>query len=91
MVTNRWNYDELEARVMRENGLFRDHLERVRLRLLRDEPAMKAMLLWVTAGHNPSSEEFVRLCAAGVVKGTSPVNLSFRCGLYEYYLKAALA
>jgi hypothetical protein len=38
----------------------------------------------------PTPEQFVRLCAAGVMTGPAPAQMRPRCALYERYLRQVL-
>lgn len=79
---------ESEGRSTR--GFFRDHLEQLRLSLLRDTELTEALKRWLHDGVKPRPESFVRLHAAGIVRGDDAVDMQIRCQLYADYLKKAL-
>ena len=72
------------------DGPFGDHLRRY-LWLLRDKPAIREELLRVIQGGRCVDEIiFQRLCAAGLVNGTSRENAVPRCKLYQRYFSEHL-
>ncbi len=79
---------EAEGRMAR--GFFRDHLERLRISLLRDADLTNALRRWLQDGAKPRPEEFVRLHAAGIVRGDDAADMHIRCQLYAHYLAQAL-
>ena len=82
---------EIEAGVERGDSLFNDHLGRMRLALQRD-PEMEAALRSYLNGRGvPHFDLFMRLRAAGVMRGDTPQDLRPRCRLYERYLHQVFA
>ena len=90
MMLRQWDIAEVEAQAQTERGFLRDHLERMRLALLRDEELTEAVRHWLCNGAVPSPEHYTRLCAAGVMAGASPSEMQARCRLYDQFLRRVL-
>jgi len=90
MSLRHWSISAIVANGNVDRGLFRPHLERMRLTLLRFPELTEAVRSWIRSGDCPDPHHFVRLCAAGVMAGDSPTTMHFRCRLYEQYLKRVL-
>lgn len=82
---------QVEAKALREDGLFSEHLAGL-LRTLRQEPELLTMVRLLLSGRRlQGANGFYRLRSAGVVAGRSAQEAQFRCGLYERYLRRHLA
>jgi DNA-binding SARP family transcriptional activator len=90
MVLHRMSLADVEAHAERRDGIFGDHLERMRLTLSRDEDLMAAVRTLLKDGACPTDEECARLCASGVMVGSSPAEMRPRCRLYERFLRSVL-
>jgi hypothetical protein len=90
IVLRQWDMAEVETQAQRERGFLRDHLERMRLALLRDEELTESVRGWLRDGASPTPEHFARLCAAGVMAGPSPGEMQARCRLYDQFLRRVL-
>ena len=90
MMLRQWDVAEVEAQAQTERGFLRDHLERMRLALLRDEELTEAVRHWLCDGTPPAPEHYSRLCAAGVMAGASPSEMQARCRLYDQFLRRVL-
>lgn len=91
MRQNGLRMDDVEASVERGDSLFKDHLGRMRLALQRD-PEMEAALRTFLKGESmPEWGLFLRLRAAGVMRGDSPQEMHPRCRLYDTYLHRLFA
>jgi hypothetical protein len=73
-----------------ETGIFNDHLMRMRLAFQRDSATEDAVKQYLLNGTQPDQSTFLRLRAAGVMRGISPAAMRPRCRLYEEYLRSAL-
>jgi hypothetical protein len=82
---------EVEMSVERGDSLFRDHLGRMRLALLRDSAMAAALRTYLNEGLLPDFDLFVRLRAAGVMRGDSPQEMQPRCRLYDLHLRRVFA
>jgi hypothetical protein len=83
--------DQLEALADQPDGPFHDHLERLRFTLGLNPDLAEAVRLHLLEQTAPTPEQFVRLCAAGVMTGPSPAQMQPRCALYALYLRQVLA
>lgn len=90
MVLHRMSLADVEAHAECRDGIFGDHLERLRLTLARDEGLMTAVRNLLQDSACPTEEEFARLCASGVMVGRSPSEIRPRCPLYERFLRSVL-
>jgi len=90
MKTRKLNIEELEVEADRDDGLFGDHLDRMRVALQKDA-GLLAVVRGLLIGESAlMPEAFSRLRAAGVILGASPFEARFRCRLYESYLRRHL-
>jgi hypothetical protein len=82
---------DVETSVERGDSLFKDHLGRMRLALQRDPEMEAALRTYLNGGRLPDPDLFVRLRAAGVMRGDSPQEIRPRCRLYDLYLHRVFA
>jgi hypothetical protein len=90
MIFQQMTIADVEACVENGNGLFNDHLSRMRLALQRDPEMVAALRALLHGGEAPDFPLFLRLRAAGVMRGSSPETLRPRCRLYDNYLRKAI-
>jgi DNA-binding SARP family transcriptional activator len=90
MILQHLSLADIEASVRSGTSLFDDHLSRMRLAAQRDPAMIAALRALLSAGTAPGYDLFIRLRAAGVMRGSSPESLQPRCGLYDTYLRKAL-
>ncbi|HLK56381.1 MAG TPA: AAA-like domain-containing protein [Chthonomonadaceae bacterium] len=90
MKTRRIDLGLLEVEATQEDSMFGDHLDRLRLALLKDAGLLGAVRSLLDGEATLPSEAFARLQAAGVVMGPSADNVRFRCQLYKSYLQRHL-
>ena len=76
----------LEQTADQEDGVFGDHLRRLRASLLQDPDMCAAMHPILRREPCPSNNAFYRLRSAGVVTGPSADKAGIRCRLYQDYL-----
>ena len=81
---------ELIEQAENGDGIFTDHLERMRFALRLDPELAEAVRLYFAEETPPQEEHFTRLCAAGIITGRSPAGMRPRCRLYEHYLRRQL-
>ena len=81
----------IEDKADHEDGIFSDHLRRMRV-LLEREPALCDLLRDLLRGQSQplTTESFYRLCSAGIMTGDAPAEGRLRCDLYARYLKKHL-
>lgn len=79
---------ELEAN--RDDGIFCDHLERMRFALQMDEALTDTVRRFFQEGVIPDQKDYVRLSAAGIMTGSSPAEMKPRCELYNRFLRRHL-
>ncbi|MBX7224348.1 MAG: AAA-like domain-containing protein [Blastocatellia bacterium] len=79
-----------EAQCDRDEGLFSDHLNRMRMSLQQDQFLCFALRQVLVQGTCPNSESFYRLRSAGVILGDSAADAMLRCQVYGNYLKRHL-
>jgi hypothetical protein len=90
MVSQQLSFDVLERQADRDEGIFGDHLRRMLVLLARD-PALTEVVRGILQGMPaPNPESFYRLRSAGLMTGTSPVDVHPRCRLYATYLQRHL-
>lgn len=77
---------ELVAQAGNEDGVFGDHLERLRISLNRDQELLLAIHEMLRNRPCPTTESFYRLRSAGVIRGHSTRDATLRCELYRLYL-----
>ena len=79
----------IEARADHDDGIFGDHLRRMRFLLERD-PQLCAAMRGFLQGQPLTNEQFYRLRSAGLIKGDSAGEARPRCELYARYLRKHL-
>jgi DNA-binding SARP family transcriptional activator len=82
--------DALESEAAKEDGPFRDHLQRVAMLVSQDAELEQGMLAVLRGEGCTSAEAFYRLRAAGIITGPSPAECRPRCALYRSYLDSHL-
>ena len=82
--------ERLEEEAERGVGAFADHLERLRFALGLNPELAAAVRSFLRDATPPTTEQFVRLNAAGIVTGGGAAGVQMRCLLYERYLRHAL-
>jgi DNA-binding SARP family transcriptional activator len=90
MVAQQLNLDAVEAQIADEDGIFGEHLRRLLMVLTRDLEIVEVVRGILRSQGCPSEESFYRLRSAGVMAGSSPLDVRPRCGLYERYLRRVL-
>jgi hypothetical protein len=80
----------IERETEHDEGIFGDHLRRLRSVLGRDPALMEAAREVLQGRPCPTVESFYRLRSAGVITGTSARRAQPRCGLYAAYLQRHL-
>ena len=82
--------EELTESASNGHNIFNDHLVRMKLAIQRD-PAMEAAVKqYLSDGSAPDPGAFLRLRAAGVMRGNSAASMRPRCLLYDQYLRGNL-
>lgn len=89
MVANELGMPALEAAVRSENGVFRDHLERILSLVSQHEDLQVAIREVQHGGACVDTFSFYRLRSAGVLAGEA-ASARFRCDLYATYLERRL-
>jgi hypothetical protein len=90
MLTEEMTWDRLVRAASADNGPFGDHLRRY-LWILSDRPQLRDALRQITRyGQCPDERSFHRLLQAGLIKGLDRQSCTYRCKLYEIYLKDKL-
>jgi len=90
MITRRISMAELEHLAPSDEGPFADHLKRFLVLLSSNEPALQFLRATINARPNTDAKLFYRLRAAGLLRGETPADASFRCELYAQYLRRHL-
>jgi hypothetical protein len=90
MIVQHLSIADVEAGVKSGASLFDDHLNRMLLAVRRDPAMLAALQAILSAGTAPSHELYVRMHAAGILRGDSPASLRPRCGLYAAFLRRTL-
>ena len=90
MVTRGLDITALEIQALQEDGLFSDHLRRMRLSLQQDAGLRDAVRDVLRGQPCPSGEAFFRLQSAGIFAGHSLAEARMRCKLYQMYLETHL-
>ncbi len=81
---------EIEGEARRDNGLFREHLDRI-WRIVSLDPERRQVALSLLQGKLcEDPESFSRLRSAGVLAGDSMREARFRCSLYAEHLEKRL-
>jgi DNA-binding SARP family transcriptional activator len=78
------------AQAGRDDGLFGDHLRRMRQVAQKDAGLYAALRAVLRGEPCPGNEEFFRLQSAGVLAGGSSLDARLRCKLYRSYLEQHL-
>jgi hypothetical protein len=81
---------ELEATLLRDGGVFKDHLRRLLYSLSQDSELVQAVQA-LLRGETCAEEPFFRLRSAGLVIGQLPEAATLRCELYRHYLERYLS
>lgn len=71
--------------ILRSDGPFRDHLERM-LKFIAADSNLRESIIAVLRGDECSESSFYRLRSAGVLIGQTPQTAKPRCGLYGEFL-----
>lgn len=88
MVNRQIDLETIIAKSAQEEGIFGDHLRRLKVSLERDQNLLEALREVVNEGaSNLSTDNFYRLRSAGVLTGGSAQEAQPRCQLYTQYLK----
>jgi hypothetical protein len=74
-----------------EEGIFGEHLRRLRLSLSRDRRLEGVVAGMLRGEPCPTSEDMYRLRTAGLIKGEHPEEAIFRCELYREYFSRHLS
>ena len=90
MQVRQWGYAALEADAPNENGIFGEHLRRLRAILHQNEENLAAVRAVLRGQSCPDMASFYRLRSAGILRGDSERTPALRCPLYETYLCNAL-
>ena len=83
--------ETIEQQACRDEGVFGDHLKRMRVSLEQDDTLLQELRGLLQSNASLSQTAFYRLRSAGILSGDSPLEPSLRCGLYARYLKEHLA
>ena len=90
MTTSGLDIESFETQADQDDGIFSDHLRRMRASLLQDTALYEAVCAVLRDRTASSTENFFRLQSAGVLVGSSAEHASLRCRLYERYLQRHL-
>ncbi len=91
MVNRQFELAVIIFQAGQEEGIFGDHLRRMKVSLERDRLLLEALREVVNEGAaNLSTDNFYRLRSAGVLTGASAQEAKPRCELYTQYLKTHL-
>jgi len=86
IVSRNLTLDEFIRTAEHDDGTFSDHLRRIVL-LLNDNEQLSEVIRGVLRGKPcPDYDSFNHLRGAGILKGDSKNDVSFRCEIYESYL-----
>ncbi len=86
IMTRRITLPELIEQASSEDGIFGDHLERLRISLNREQELLLAVQEILDGRPCPTTEAFYRLRSAGVIRGHSARDAALRCEIYRHYL-----
>lgn len=78
--------NELMLSADREEGLYGDHLRRILMGLTKDESLLEASKQLLRRLPMTDGDAFLRMRAAGVLRGESMGEAQFRCRLYRDFL-----
>jgi DNA-binding SARP family transcriptional activator len=90
MIESDLDLAAFEVQAIQEDGLFSDHLRRMRLAVQQDAELYAALCAVLRGQPCPSGEAFFRLQSAGILAGHSLADAHLRCGLYQTYLATHL-
>lgn len=82
-------FAQFEANALEESGPYGDHLQRLLISVTRS-PAVVETLQQVLRGAPRHPDHFFRLRSAGVLAGTDATDATFRCELYQAFLRKHL-
>lgn len=90
LATGRFDLPGLTAEACDERGPFGDHLRQLRWRLHRDETLNPALQQILRTRRCEREDHFIRLKAAGLVRGETCREAEMRCDLYKRYFRGHL-
>ncbi len=90
LVTKHLSYQAFEALADRDDGVYGDHLRRLRFSVKQDAQLVNVLQGVLKGRPCPTPESFYRLRSAGVLAGDSAREAKPRCRLYANYLKRSL-
>jgi len=82
--------DQLFSQVDMDEGPFGDHLRRILIMVARDKRTLDVITRFSHGEPLPDQMTFYNLRSGGLISGHSPENATFRCAIYESYLKRHL-
>jgi hypothetical protein len=89
LVREHRTLDQIIEIADRDEGVFGDHLRRI-LFALSNDPTLGRAVQALLRGEPMDGDSFYRLRAGGILRGDSPTSASFRCNIYETYLRKHL-
>jgi hypothetical protein len=90
IAARRMDIGVFEARAALDEGIFGDHLKRILMLLARDTELMEVVRRNLQGEPCDDPDGFYRLRSAGVMAGTSPLDMRPRCQIYAAYLRRHL-
>lgn len=90
MARHGMGIDQLAAGACDERGPFGDHLRQFRWRLHRNPRLSEALRQILDARRCDHEEDFLRLKAAGLIRGQTCHRAELRCEIYERYFRGQL-
>lgn len=90
MVARPLSMAELEKLAPSDEGPFADHLKRFLVLLSSNEAALQFLRAMIGGKQNGDVKLFHRLRSAGLLRGETPADATFRCELYAQYLRRHL-
>jgi hypothetical protein len=91
MVARHRPLAELREAATTDEGPFSDHLKRFLVLLSANQAALEFLRALLQGRGTNDAKLFYRLRAAGLVKGETPADATFRCDLYQRYFARHLA
>jgi hypothetical protein len=91
LSTHRVSRAEVAANADRDDGIFGDHLRRLRAALSRDKNMVEVVRAILGGQESIDSTAFYRLRSAGLLAGTSERSAQLRCQLYVNYFRRHLS
>ena len=82
-------FADFAANALEESGPYGDHLQRLLLSVIRSPALVESLQLFLHGAKCPS-DDFFRLRSAGVLAGTDATSATFRCTLYQDFLRKHL-